>query len=330
MKVMITLLFMSLINNSSLFASESTEQDRPNRVLILVPGTLNSLVPGPPEQYLNPSENLDPYFSAAIINQFKRHFYAVRVTPKLDLFGDIKKNGRRVYNDTMKWYNQITENRPKPPEIWMFGHSAGGLYSLYAAHLNNQNGNPLPIKKISMLSTPLNGVEFIDTITQPPFVFESVAELFLNSAWPLDFRGLWGLKRHNIHTFLNELTLPPHIQIDSFAGTQKSPLEALEVFNSRFLSPPLTLLQRLIKRLSDGIVSKQSALTEHALTTTDGSDLRIHSHPEFVLPLDHVEQVWDYRYLQALGTVFPEFVLDSQLESYETMLSIVSDPVYVQ
>jgi hypothetical protein len=330
MKVMITLLFMSFILNKVVFALDSVEQATPNRILILVPGTLNSVVPGPPEQYLNPNDSADPYFSAAIITHFKKNFYAVRVTPKLDLFGDIKKNGRRVYNDTLKWYNQLTENMPKRPEVWMFGHSAGGLYSLYAAHLNNQNNNPLPIKKISMLSTPLDGVEFIDIITQLPFVFEGVAELFLNSTWPLDFRGLWGLKRKNVYTFLNELTLPSYIQIDAFTGTQKSPLEALEVFNVHFLSPPLTLLQRLIKRLSDGIVSKKSALTEHTIASTDGRELRIHSHPELVLPLDHVEQVWDYRYLQALGTLYPEFVLQTQLQSYENMLSIITDPVYVQ
>jgi hypothetical protein len=325
MKVMITSLIILLFSFAHVFAADSVEQGHANRVLVLVPGTLNSIVPGPPEQYLDPTEDADPYFSSAIINEFKKQFYAVRVTPKLDYFGGFKKNGRMVYNDTLKWYSETTESLPKKPEIWIFAHSAGGLYSLYAAHLNNLNDNVLPIKKITMLSTPLKGVEFIDKITRLPYVFESVAELFLNSSWPLDFRGLWGLRSENVHAFLKELTLTPNLQIDAFTGTQQSPTEVCDVFNSAFLSPPLTALQRLINRLSDGIVSKRSALTDPAIATTDGSELRVKSHPEFIVPLDHVEQVWDYRYLRALGTLAPEYVLIKQIESYQTILSIISD-----
>jgi hypothetical protein len=315
---------LSLIFIQNVFAAEFGGQDHANRILILVPGTLNSIVPGAPEQYLNPSEEVEPYFSAAVINEFKKQFYAVRVTPHLDYFGDIKKNGRRVYADTLNWYTEITKNMPYKPEIWIFGHSAGGLYALYTSHLNNKYGNTLPIKKISMLSTPLKGVEFIDKITRLPYVFESVAEFFLNSVWPLDFRGLWGLRSENVSTFLSELTLSPTIEIDAFAGTQSSPQEACDIFNSHFLSPPLTALQKFMNRLGDGIVSKRSALTDPVIATTDGKELRIKSHPEYIVPLDHVEQVWDYRYLKALGTIAPEYVLNKQIESYQTMLSIIS------
>jgi hypothetical protein len=325
MKVMISLIIVSLVVVQNLFAADSVEQGHSNRVLVLVPGTLNSIVPGAPEQYLNPSEKVEPYFSAAIVNEFKKQFYAVRVTPYLDYFGDIKANGHRVYNDMEEWYSALTENMPNKPEIWMFGHSAGGLYSLYASHINNKNNNPLPIKKITMLSAPLKGVEFIDKITHFPFVFESVVDFFLNAPWPIDFRGLLDLKSENVYTFLNELTLAPAIQIDAFTGTQTSPLEACEVFNSHFLSPPLTALQKLIKNLSDGIVSKRSALTDPVIATADGSELRIKSHPEFIVPLDHVEQVWDYRYLRALGTIAPDYVLNKQIESYQEILSIISD-----
>jgi hypothetical protein len=321
---MITLLFLPLILINKSFAFNPTEQNHSNRILILVPGTMNSMVPGPPEQYLDPSEEITPYYSTAIINNLKKQFYAVRVTPNLDYFGDIKKNGQRVYNDTETWYNQVTENMPNKPELWLFGHSAGGLYSLYAAHLNNKYGNILPIKKITMLSTPLKGIEFIDKISQLPFIFESLTKHILNSSWPVDLRGLWDLKTENVNTFLNELTLEPSIQLDAFTGTQNSPHDVCDIFNSHFLSPPLTTLQKIINRLSDGIVSKRSALTDPYISTTDGTELRIKSHPEFILPLDHIEQVWDYRYLRALGTTSSEYVLNKQIESYQTIFSIIS------
>lgn len=325
MKVMITLVFISLIYSQNSIASEPTNESPANRVLILVPGTLNSLVPGSPEQYLNPNEEMAPYFSSAVINEFKKEFIAVRVTPNLDFLGDIKKNGRKVYTDMLTWYSELSADMPNKPEVWIFGHSAGGLYALYASHLNNKYDNKIPIKKISMLSTPFKGVEFIDKISSFHYVFENIAELFLNSDWPLDFRGLWGLRRENVYTFLNELTLSSDLQIDAFSGSQASPSDVIEVLDSHFLSPPLAILQKLINHTSDGIVSQDSALTDPVIATADGRELRIRSHPEYVVPLDHIEQAWDYRYLEALGTIAPEYVFTQQIESYKTIIGIISN-----
>lgn len=308
-------------------ANKCSDPSQPRRVMILVPGTLNSIVPGAPDDLINLDGEKNPYFSAAVRSVMEESFCAVHVTPDLQYFGDFRENGRTTFEDAILWYNQITRDLKDRPEVWFFGHSAGGFYALYAAHLNEQNKKfALPIKKIITMSTPFDGVEFIDRITSENSIIASIAEKFLNAAWPMDLRGLWELKKQNVRIFLYNLKIAANIEVHSFGGSQTVSPDQNDIMDAIFLSPPLTVLQKMINTISDGIVSLQSVFRETVLNKQSHDSnllVKIINHPEYNIPLDHVEQVWDYRYLIALGTVHANYVLDNQLKVYNDIMTLV-------
>ncbi len=303
------------------------EMGAPHRVMVMVPGTLNSLVPGAPEDAISANGNQFPYFSMAVRQVMESHFCAVHIISGLDYFGEFKKNGEHTFEQTLSWYNALISELDYKPEVWFYGHSAGGLYSLYAAHLNERNKafQSLPIKKIVTMATPFNGVEFIDKLTSYNSFVAELVQKFIETAWSIDLKGLWGLKKQNVRIFLYNLKLDPQIEIHSFAGAQSTTYSANEIMNAIFLSPPLNALQKLINSVSDGMVSLASVFNQTILNKQTQDPIQylyVQSHNDYQINLDHIEQVWDYRYLKVLGTTNSDYVLEQQIKVYNDILQM--------
>lgn len=311
--MMRALYLISVIAISSLLTVRSLACDN-SRAIVLVPGTLNSAVPGSPE---DPYKNF--YYSQAITSTVAKQFCDFYVVKGLSWFGDFQNNGEVVFNELTEWQNQNPHLKDKPLDV--IAHSAGGFYSLFAAHQNAKLNSPLKFRKMHFISTPLHGLELANILTANPLVKKQMERLFNRVYSGLDLRGLWQLQTDQTERFLGQLEIPETIEIHTYAGSQSAPSSWKDEFASPFLPPVFQAFEFLIDGPSDGIVSVDSAYWIPVLKTTNSGILHsIFPHREITLPLDHVEEVWDSSYLEYLGFKRTDHVSREQTRLIESIL----------
>lgn len=309
-------LFLVISSLFSLVASIAFSECNPNKIVALVPGTLNSAVPGAPSS--NPYDRA--YYSQSIIETVSKYACNRYVIKGLSWFGDFQENGKVVFDELLEWQSQHQELQGLPIEI--IAHSAGGFYSLQAVSFNFSKGSPLKFSKLHFLSTPMKGLELANILTANPFVRRQMEKIFNQNYKGLDVRGLWQLRTNEVEIFLGTLKIPNEIEVHTYAGVQKSPPSFEREFESAFLPPVFQAFEFLMDGLGDGVVSYESALGRPELHSSTGTQFtNLWPHPELEVPLDHVEEVWDYKYLEYLGFQKTQHVQQAQINFIEQVLN---------
>ena len=263
-------------------------------VAILVPGTLNSFVPGGAD---DAELRAYPYFSKAVVDSVRARGFETHVVRGLAPTGRLEANGRQVLDDAQAWYFSRHPRADAP--ITLLGHSAGGLYALFAA----ANHGRLPIDKVILVSTPLEGARLADFVMRGGPAAQKLWDALLTYRPYLDLSGLKEMRQAEVARFLSVLRFEPNLKVYAVGGAQPIARGPLEASNPDFLSPPLELTGRAIAVESDGIVDTASAYGAGArLLTTTGEPVEIVRLREERAALDHPEQFMDYRLQGFLGT----------------------------
>jgi hypothetical protein len=86
------------------------------------------------------------------------------------------------------------------------------------------------------------------------------------------------------------------------------------------LSWALQVTQSFIQKISDGIVSQSSSLALNAeIATSNGKKLQLERDTNSI-PLEHWEQVQDYRLFHLLGTSHVSYIRDQQQKVYVDLI----------
>lgn len=249
------------------------------KVFILVPGFFNSAIPSLPlkmslPEMLNPWEQ--PYFSKDVINVFKKEKVRVHVVKNLSPLGGIRENGELLAD----YLEQVPCSSC---EMTIIGHSAGGLYALWA--LSHKN---FPVKKLITLSTPYGGLKFLESLNQNVPGLESA----LNFFW---MENLVNLTADKVAQELSQIKIQQTLVLEVHAGYQSTSLFINDWEN---LSWPLAILQQLADGPSDGIVTVKSSLSAR------GYDFGPQVHMQIVedlIPIEHWEMAADSRFFRFLN-----------------------------
>lgn len=265
--------------------------------LVLVPGFFSSAIPAP-EHFGNPWEQ--PYFSQDIV----RHLYSksskLFVVDNLNPVGGVQENGQRL----IKFLTARSKDFAAGP-IVLLGHSAGGLYALYAAA-----NSDLPIDHIITMSTPFKGLRLIDNLAEEGIPVASLAA-------PFCLENLMGLRANAVKSFLSNLTLKRKLRLDVFAGYQTVGLFTIDW---RVLSAPLIPFQAIIRESSDGIVSVQSALNADDLLIKNKGMISLVTHSAR-LPIEHWEMILDADLTKLYGVLNWNDLRRAQLKVYSDVLT---------
>lgn len=286
-------------------------------LVALVPGTFNSITPGN-VQYDSIHNDLDisPYFSIEILNVFRQQGFGVMVIKSLNPLGDFNANGNLTAAELDQWYQKNCQ--PKTP-IFIIAHSSGGFYALKAVQLRPQ----LPVQKIIMLATPLEGVQLANKAFHSWFFGNVLKGLISSFSWVFDLRGLEELTSANVEDFLHHTVIRNDVKIYTSFGSAPRPPSLKEALQAEYLSPIFNALSRFIDGDSDGIIEVPTSLGQNALIRLNGGDL-IHAQilPDFI-HLDHSKQVIDYRVFALLGTENAEFIRNEQHRFYSQLLPLL-------
>ncbi len=340
------------LDHSNPFARLEVNNHLLKGVVILVPGTLNSVLPGSinhNNESINGantngpnlngtniySANLNdgsvnntninarsnPYYSDNIINTIQKNGYEVLVIKKLSALGSFESNGAKVYQELSNWYRTNFPKRNVP--ITILGHSAGGFYSLYASYLNTRNvADKLPIKRVIAISTPFNGLKIADLIASFPIV-GTIIRFTIDSFYSFfDLRGLYQLTTREIRRFLGQLRLDPELEIITIGSTQEEPRGYSQRRDARFLCVACNVIDSFISGSSDGMVSVSSAYATNARIYDYNGNLlpikrwyRLHGY------LDHFEQAMDSRLFSLIGTYNRKYIYYEQNRLYQNLFS---------
>ncbi|MGZ5278401.1 MAG: esterase/lipase family protein, partial [Pseudobdellovibrionaceae bacterium] len=242
---------------------------------------------------------LQPYFSQDIVEYLSKKTTNLWVVDTLDPMGSISTNGTRLINFLR---NRQKDFKGQP--VVLLAHSAGGLYSLYAAA-----NSDLPISQIITISTPFRGLELLTEIENQGIPIETLSA-------PFCFGNLMGLKEIPVQKFLSGLQFKQPIRMDVFAGYQTT---GLAFWDWRILSTPLVPFQALINEPSDGIVSLNSSLNPSGLIARNQGllDLQVHRQP---LNLEHWEVILDANISRLYGVQNIGSLRRAQQEAYASVL----------
>lgn len=283
-------LLIFLLSTLLLTPSINAQTHHPReRVIILVAGFFNSFAP--------------EYFSDNIIETLTNKGFKVVVAEKLNPVGTIEDNGERV----LKIFNSVKEHYPHA-EISALGHSAGGLYSLYAI-----NKGAYYIKNLVTISTPFDGVEFIARLREDSYIIKKLTDLcFLD--------GLRQLTKPFVRNFLAGIKVPDTLKVYAFGGYQ--PVN-LDIFDAANMSAVLSLTDSYITGKSDGIVGFNSATASALIPTLQKTNIKINPNTNAFIGLEHWEQVLDYRNFILLGTLNIELIKNRQNRFYSSISDLM-------
>ncbi len=259
-----------------------------NKVLVLVPGFL--------------SFSGSKYFSPDIIKTFRQHGYDVYVASNLNPIGTIRQNGEKL----VEALNEIERKRGQKVEFNLLGHSAGGLYSLYAANTRQFN-----IQNIVTVATPFGGVGLSNQILNNLTGLQQLAQ-FLNLESMIEFTT------EKIQKFLNTISLPAAVKISSFGGDQKMGLNPDTDF--RVIPEILMLPYMLASGLNDGLVSLSSANPLMHFKNLKNKVLRDQTSTFNSINLDHIDQVIDYRIMLGFGFLNANILRAEQIKFYTNIV----------
>ncbi len=269
----------------SLFSITISAKD----VVVLVPGFFNAFAP--------------EYFSKDIIQSFQKKGFSVYVIEGLNPIGSIEENGAKL----IPQLKQIQKN--ESGKLNIVAHSAGGFYSLYAI----QNGN-LDVNNLVTVSTPYLGLDFLQAWRDDSSLFTSLTDL-------CSLSGLRQLTPAYVEQFAKTIRVPEKLKIFTYGGWQP---RSLDIWNARNLSGVLRITDHFIPGDSDGIVSFKSSLGIHGFLTTTNKSAKMFVDPNFTIPLEHWEQVLDYRSFLLLGTRNIGVVQERQINFYSKIADLVS------
>lgn len=276
--------------------------------VVLIPGTLNSLLPGS-ARWIPSTRTLEanPYYSRDALDSFRAKGLRVHVTPGLAGLGSFESNGEVVLRDLREWYLKAVPDRSEP--ITLIAHSAGGFYALHALMYDQDS---LPIARIIFVSTPLEGSEAADRFFGPSGQWPKFPFPWLNLT---SYDGLPQLSTLGVTRFLAKTEVPSQVELLSVAGSQPSPKKVSEFRSARFLAPFFALTASWIPGESDGIVSLHSAW---------GTNAKLPVKPLYNLkmPLDHSKQVLDWRLFQLMGNTEAEIIHAQQIRTYSALADI--------
>jgi len=258
-------------------------QAHSKEVLMLVPGFFNSFTA--------------EYFSDEIIETFQDHGLQVYVAEGLNPIGTIEDNGERL----AKIMADIETAEGHKVSFNILAHSAGGLYALYVA-----DKQKFEIKNLITISTPYKGVEFIQKWLDDCTLFKAVTDL-------AHLDGLVQLTPKGIAAFFDKIRVSPDMKIIAYGGYQP---KSLDVWNARNLSFPFRITSHYISEDSDGIVGFSSAVGIGAIKTTANTPARQFVNKEYLVSLEHWEQVLDSNSFFLLGIRNPGYIRNEQIRFY--------------
>lgn len=264
------------------------------KVLVLVPGYFNSLIPG-----FHEKNKYNPYWSEDIVNVYRKAGFKVFPVNNLNPLGTIEENGARL----LRYLDHIQKYIDPKEGFSVIAHSAGGLYTIEA-----NNRRKLPIQKLIAINTPFDGVDFIERITNAfPWLEELTKALNLES--------LNQLRPSVVRQFLNNLKRKPEFPIVGVIGSQqRNPSDwPADWIDAAFLSPIFYLTQLLMDSDSDGVVTHRSALREIV------AGIKI-SFFEGYIHLDHCKQNFDADYYKWMGMQNTNYIRQEQVRFYKTLI----------
>lgn len=258
------------------------------KTIVLVPGYFGSALPSD-----FTSGWKTPYFSQDIIRLYERAGYRVFVVNNLNSVGSIEENGKHVVD-----FLTAVKAQLEPGEsLQVIAHSAGALYTLYATdHVE------IPIHKMLTLSTPFEGLEFIDHLTEDLPALPELEKVF-------HLASLNQLRPQYVADFLKSLKAAPGYPIISYTGGAPRRLQFWDAAN---LSPEFYLTEEFMNEASDGIVTARSATSRAGLMGESPGDEYIH--------LDHWKQVMDADFFILMGMTDTGFIRKEQIRFYSQLL----------
>lgn len=272
-------LFVLLL--TTLFISISSYAER--EVVVLVPGFFNTFAP--------------EYFSSDIVSSFEKRGFTVYIATGLNPIGTVEDNGERLSGVL----DRIEQIEKRQVNFNVVAHSAGGLYTLYAANKQKHE-----IKNLITVATPFKGVEFVQRWLDNSILFKALTDL-------AHLDGVKQLTPQGIAKFMETIRVSPNLKITAFAGTQK---KSLDIWNARNLSLPFRVTSSSITGDSDGIVGVSSALGVGAVRTTDNRQANQRFNATFKVSLEHWEQVLDGYSFLFLGIRNPGYIVNEQQRFY--------------
>lgn len=285
--------FTPLFASASINANEIVTTDplttTTKRIVVFVPGFFNSFAP--------------EYFSNDIVQSMHAKGFVVVIAQKLNPVGTIEDNGERV----VKLFTNLRLMAPNA-EVSVIGHSAGGLYALYAI-----NKGARYIKTLVTVSTPFNGVEFVEAWRDNSWTFRTL----------MDFARLDGLRQLTtpyVQKFIQSVRVPSTLKIIAYGGYQPVNWDITDAAN---MTAVLSVTDAFIKGPSDGVVSFASATWTTNIPTTEKGLNKVVSDRSFVLDLEHWEQVLDYRNFYLFGVRNPGLIRDRQIKFYSGIGSML-------
>lgn len=259
------------------------------RIVVFVPGFFNSFAP--------------EYFSSDIVGALQNKGFTVVIAQKLNPVGTIEENGERV----LYLFQALRKQAPNA-EVSVIGHSAGGLYALYAI-----NKGARYIKSLVTVATPFNGVEFVEKWREDIWLFRTLMD------WA-HIDGLRQLTTPFVQQFIKSVRVPSSLKIIAYGGYQ--PVN-WDITNAANMSAVLSVPASFTKGPSDGIVSYESAVYTTTIPTTEKTLNKVRSDRSVVLGLEHWEQVLDYRNFYLLGVRNPGIIRDRQISFYSSVGSML-------
>lgn len=261
-----------------------------DEVVVLVPGFFNSFAP--------------EYFSKDVSNSFTRKGLKVYIATGLNPIGTIEENGAGLESIL----NQIEQIQGHHVTFDLVGHSAGGLYSLWVAHRQK-----FQIKNILTVSTPFQGVDFVQNWLTNCLPFQTLANL-------AHLDGLKQLTHDGVQKFLSQIRISPETNVFAFAGFQP---EGFDLTDARVISGPLRITSYYTPGSSDGIVSFNSALGLGQIMTTENTSARQFKDARFYIALEHWEQVLDASSFLLLGIRNTDYIRDEQIRFYSGLADLI-------
>ena len=295
----------------------------PKGVVALIPGTLNSALPGNiHENPIGQKWEISPYFSIDIVHAFEAQGFAVHVVKDLGMTSSFESNGQAVARELSAWYWKNFPAGDVP--ITLVGHSCGGIYGLYA--LSHSPG--LPIRNLFFVSTPLNGSELADTAFSSGAVGVYLQTFVEKTAGLFDLRGLLEASTQRVRSFVDSQPVNREVLLYSVTGRQSTTLNPFQAFNSEFINPMLVPTYAWINRVAgenDGVVSiRSSSGVDIYFRGLQGERMSIIHLPSLTMNLDHMEQMLDARLFAPGGIQHLESIRAEQVRVYTGIAKIAA------
>ncbi|MEY4615883.1 MAG: hypothetical protein RJB66_843 [Pseudomonadota bacterium] len=284
------------------------------RALVFVPSGLQ-------KSELTDAKSVFFPLSPAIRSTFSRVACHWMIANAVDSKTTLKENGRLALEQILKWHSADSDRRELPIEV--IAHGIGGLFALEAISLNQQQDKKLSFEKAHLISTPLRGLELANILKSNLIVRDQLTLLFETNYPSFKLGRTFDYTSEKIEEFLSSLNLPSSLELNTYSGTQAESKAGNASENEyTHLSSLLSGFSFLIENTNDGLISRRSALsTFEQSPAVEKNSIKIVSHPDMHLNLDHFEQVTDPRHLKGISRASANKIELRQREFFESLLT---------